>query len=141
MNDYSKWDKLEDSEEEERSKEKASSSAYNEDQEEARKLQEDVDLWLRRSIAKLGRDREDFKRPPELREHVQHRQVTKEERKVLAMLCVLSHFEEGTTNLDRHPQMLEMCRHHRWLEEDPGALELLCKIHNNSMKKSGSDSH
>merc|ERR1711933_296439 len=52
-----------------------------------------------------------------------------------------SHFEEGTTNLDRHPQMLEMCRHHRWLEEDPGVLELLCRIHNASMRKAGSDSH
>jgi hypothetical protein len=140
MNDYSKWDKLADSDDEDRGKQEAFSSAYHEEQEEARKLQEDVDTWLRRSMSKLGRD-QDYKRPPELREYVQYRQVTKDERKVLAMLCVLSHFEEGTTNLDRHPQILELCRHHRWMEEDPGSLELLCRIHNNSMKRSGSDNH
>lgn len=46
------------------------------------------------------------------------------------MLMVLSHFEEGETNLTRHPQLLDLVRQNRWLEEDPGALELICRIHN-----------
>ena len=33
------------------------------------------------------------------------------------MLMVLSHFEEGGTNLTRHPQLLDLVRHNRWLED------------------------
>ena len=33
------------------------------------------------------------------------------------MLMVLSHFEEGETNLQRHPQLLDLVRQNRWLEE------------------------
>ncbi|CAE7253111.1 unnamed protein product [Symbiodinium microadriaticum] len=51
------------------------------------------------------------------------------------MLMVLSHFEEGGTNLTRHPQLLDLVRHNRWLEEDPGAMELLCRVHNYHMKQ------
>jgi len=29
----------------------------------------------------------------------------------------LSHFEEGETNLQRHPQLLDLVRQNRWLEE------------------------
>ena len=36
---------------------------------------------------------------------------------VLSMLMVLSHFEEGETNLQRHPQLLDLVRQNRWLEE------------------------
>lgn len=67
-----------------------------------------------------------------------YRKLTKEERKVAAMLITISHFEEGCTNLDRHPQMLELMRNHRWLEEDSGTLEYLCRAHNHSMRLSGS---
>jgi len=63
------------------------------------------------------------------------RKVTSEERKVLAMLVAVSHFEEGETNLDRHPQLLTLVRQNRWLEEDPGTLELLCRIHNTLLKQ------
>merc|ERR1712187_315025 len=66
-----------------------------------------------------------------------YRQVTKEELKVLAMLIAVSDFEEGETNLTRHPQLLDLVRHHRWLEEDPGTLELLCRVHNAHMRRSG----
>merc|ERR1719331_1521524 len=67
------------------------------------------------------------------------RVVTKAEREVLAMLIAMSHFEEGDTNLDRHAQMLDLVRHHRWMEEDPGTLELLCRVHNNVMKDSNGE--
>merc|ERR1719198_1188290 len=49
----------------------------------------------------------------------------------------MSHFEEGDTNLDRHALMLDLVRHHRFLEEDPGTLELLCRVHNHVMKDGG----
>jgi len=63
--------------------------------------------------------------------------LTKEERKIVAMFCVVSHFDDGQTNLERHPQMLDLVRHNRWLEEDPGTLELLCRIQASSLKRSG----
>eukprot|EP00448_Togula_jolla_P009261 CAMPEP_0170610658 /NCGR_PEP_ID=MMETSP0224-20130122/22777_1 /TAXON_ID=285029 /ORGANISM="Togula jolla, Strain CCCM 725" /LENGTH=415 /DNA_ID=CAMNT_0010936049 /DNA_START=8 /DNA_END=1252 /DNA_ORIENTATION=+ len=65
-----------------------------------------------------------------------YRQVSSEERKVLSMLVALSAFETGETNLTRHPEMLELARHHRWLEEDPGTLELLCRVHSAHMRRS-----
>lgn len=68
-----------------------------------------------------------------------YRSVTKEERKVLAMLIALSEFATGETNLTRHPELLELVRHHRWLEEDPQVLELLCRIHNGAMRRAGKD--
>ena len=39
---------------------------------------------------------------------------------VLSMLMVLSHFDEGETNLTRHPQLLDLVRQNRWLEELSG---------------------
>lgn len=38
------------------------------------------------------------------------------------MLMVLSHFEEGETNLQRHPQLLDLVRQNRWLEETKNKL-------------------
>mmetsp|Transcript_12182 Transcript_12182/g.27876 ORF Transcript_12182/g.27876 Transcript_12182/m.27876 type:complete len:281 (-) Transcript_12182:106-948(-) len=132
MNDYSKWDKIQDSDEEEESKQRAAESIGNEETERFRQDQEMVDQWLRKQAAQLTRG-EEPSRPPELKEQAPFRKVTKEERKVLSMLIVLSHFDEGKTNLDRHPHLLELVRHNRWLEED-NTLELLCRVHTQAMR-------
>jgi len=135
MNDYSKWDHIGDSDEEEEVKKRPDDFVLDEHESLLRE-QDEVEQWLRRQIVQLGKGEDRRQRPPELRtEEIPYRRVTKEERKVLAMLIVLSNFEEGTTNLDRHPQMLELVRHHRWLEHDYGTLELLCRVHNSAMKK------
>mmetsp|Transcript_101389 Transcript_101389/g.295388 ORF Transcript_101389/g.295388 Transcript_101389/m.295388 type:complete len:286 (-) Transcript_101389:120-977(-) len=131
MNDYSKWDKLQDSDEEQEPK---PSPELEDEAERCRVEQELVERWLRKEVVQLNKAQEP-QRPPELKELAPYRKITKEELKVLAMLLVLSHFDEGKTNLDRHPQMLELARHHRWLEEDPGTLELLCRVHSQSMRK------
>mmetsp|Transcript_40140 Transcript_40140/g.93247 ORF Transcript_40140/g.93247 Transcript_40140/m.93247 type:complete len:281 (-) Transcript_40140:61-903(-) len=134
MNDYSKWDNIRDSDEEDESKARQPEPFDSEEVEKVRKDQELVERWLRKQITQLQRG-EVAHRPPELRELAPYRKATKEERQVLAMLIVISHFEEGKTNLDRHPQLLELVRHHRWLEEDPGTLELLCRVQQTAMRK------
>jgi hypothetical protein len=145
MNDYSKWENLKDSDDEEEAS-KPSWQSNEVDHETILQQQEAIDQWLRRSIQDLNREEQRgnrnegaYRAPPELSEAIPFRKVTKEERKVLAMLVLVCHFEEGSTNLDRHPQMLDLFRHHRWLEQDPGALELLCRLHNASMKRGGDD--
>lgn len=149
MNDYSKWDKIVDSDEELENRQRHYKSAEVEAQEKRTELKDQIDNWLRWQIGKLGRNASDpatdqlYASMPELaakrKKPIMPRQVTKEEREVLAMLIAVGHFEEGDTNLNRHPQMLDMVRHHRWLEEDPGTLELLCRLHNNVMKEGGGD--
>lgn len=67
------------------------------------------------------------------------REVTESERQVLARFLAVSHFPDGSHNLHRHVEILELGRHHRWLEEDPGCLRLLCRLHI-SVLKSGSPS-
>jgi len=146
MNDYSKWENLKDSDDEDEAS-KPSWQSNEMDHDAMLQQQEEIDSWLRRSIQDLHREEQRgnrsesaFRAPPELSEVIPFRKVTKEERKVLAMLVLVCHFEEGSTNLDRHPQMLDLFRHHRWLEQDPGALELLCRLHNASMKRASDDS-
>lgn len=140
---YSKWDKIADSDEENESKQRKTDSIEEEKLICRREMQAEIDMWLRRQINRLPRDGETSSRKPTMPEYSSAtkvpptpiRQVTKGEREVLAMLIAVSHFEEGQTNLDRHPAMLDLVRHHRWLEEDPGCLELLCRIHNHVMKE------
>jgi len=139
MVDYAKWDKLDaDSEEEPEIRKPLAASFDEEDHERSRGLQEEVNQWLKREIMTLRKGPEGSS-VPELKrqEPLPYRKVTKQEREVLAMLIAVSHFEEGQTNLTRHPELLELVRHHRWLEEDPGTLELLCRIHNDVMRRSG----
>mmetsp|Transcript_78283 Transcript_78283/g.207762 ORF Transcript_78283/g.207762 Transcript_78283/m.207762 type:complete len:301 (-) Transcript_78283:51-953(-) len=148
MNDYSKWDKLQDSDEE---PEPSRPEPEREELEQFRADQELVEQWLRKQVVQLnkaeGVQREQGGmrppeppawQPPELnmqRELAPYRKPSKEELKTLSMLIVLSHFDDGKTNLDRHPQMLDVVRHNRWLEEDPGTLELLCRVHSQAMRK------
>lgn len=143
---YSKWDAIEDSDEENEKRQARYKSYQNEEHESRRQQQVEVDSWLRRTISKLPREGDpNTKRlresMPEIgganRAPAPIRMVTKTEREALSMLICLSHFEEGDTNLDRHPLMLDLTRHNRWLEEDPGALELLCRVHNHVMKGEG----
>jgi len=145
MNDYSKWENLKDSDDEVEAS-KPSWQSDEMDHDTMLQQQNAIDQWLRRAIQDLHREEQrgnrpegSFRAPPELSEATPFRKVTKEERKVLAMLVLVCHFEEGGTNLDRHPQMLDLFRHHRWLEQDPGTLELLCRVHNASMKRPGDD--
>jgi len=148
MNDYSKWDKIVDSDEE-REKEDLAQKLVNEAREDTTEKVRDeqlmVEQWLRRNLSVLLKSEDDAKygkrdpyAAPELiqKSQLPFRKPNKEDMKVLAMLMVLSHFEEGQTNLVRHGQILDLCRHHRWLEEDPGALEFLCRLHNLNMKQS-----
>ncbi|CAE7293917.1 unnamed protein product [Symbiodinium natans] len=146
MNDYSKWEQLEDSEDEKVEKaEQEAAAARVEFQEECRAEQAEVERWLRRYQTLLlkaepapgqASQRRDPYAPPELIKNSQQpfRKASRDDLRVLSMLMVLSHFEEGGTNLTRHPQLLDLVRHNRWLEDDPGALELLCRIHNFHMK-------
>jgi hypothetical protein len=135
--DYSKWDKLEVEEEEDETRTRVVQSVEAEKLECRRELQKEIDRWLEKQIRRLPRD---GSRSSSYASTVSRipptpiRQVTKEEREVLSMLIVLSHFEEGQTNLDRHPQMLDIVRQNRWIEEDAGSLELLCRVHNMSMQ-------
>mmetsp|Transcript_133679 Transcript_133679/g.250113 ORF Transcript_133679/g.250113 Transcript_133679/m.250113 type:complete len:333 (-) Transcript_133679:40-1038(-) len=143
--DYSKWDNVDDSEEEEETRQRQVESSRQEQSEFLRELQEAIDRWLRKQISRLPRDGHNplgaagrygepdlHKTPPP-----PMRNVTKAERETLAMLVALSDFEEGETNLDRHPMLLDLVRHNRWLEEDPGALELLCRVHHQVMRDTG----
>lgn len=155
MADYSKWDKLVDSDDEVGNG-APGQSVIEEERETLQAGQNEMEQWLRRQISRLETDKgsrskkpweqpmdygNNFGSPPEIFEDysdvVPCKKITKEERKTLAMFLVINHFDEGLTNLDRHPQLLEFVRHDRWLENDPGTLELLCRIHNASMKRSG----
>lgn len=146
---YSKFDNLSDSEEEEEKRRRTRESFRREEQEILRADQEAIERWLKRQEENIRRNDEKPRRPNkyeprkgrefgeelEMKQRVLPiRKLTKDERKVVAMLVSVSHFEEGQTNLERHPQILELVRHNRWLEEDPGTLELLCRAHNFSMR-------
>lgn len=143
--DYSKWDQIADSDEENESRQRLRQSLAQETFDGQRQLQVAIDNWLRRQISRLPHDGDPTTKKlqqsmPEIgsrSEPTPVRQVSKREREVLAMLISISHFEEGDTNLDRHPMILDLVRHNRWLEEDPGTLELLCRIHNNVMREGG----
>jgi hypothetical protein len=140
---YSKWDQIADSDEEDESRQRVFESIQQERLDSRKELQADIDNWLRRTVNRLPRDDDPSSRKSTMPEFssvpkvppTPMRQITKSEREVLAMLIAVSHFEEGQTNLDRHREMLDLVRHHRWLEEDPGALELLCRCHNHAMKQ------
>lgn len=142
MTDYSKWDKIQDSDDEDTQRSAEPSESYfNEEQERMRKYQEDVDLWLRRTMSSSAREpvRQSMSTYSKQEVSIEPRKVTKEERRVLAMLIARSHFEEGETNLGRHAKLLELTRQHRWLEEDPGSLEFLCQLYNHAMRKATGD--
>lgn len=146
--DYKKWDNIEDSDEEREGRSQIVPEHDTHDVELRKGMQERIDDWLRRQLYTLNREEAKEKdeaplryRNPEayaMREERKAmkpiRKLTKEERKTLSMLIAISDFREGETNLIRHPQMLDLVRHNRWLEEDPGTLELLCRVHNRNLR-------
>eukprot|EP00747_Dinoflagellata_sp_TGD_P180932 gnl/TRDRNA2_/TRDRNA2_34199_c0_seq1.p1 gnl/TRDRNA2_/TRDRNA2_34199_c0~~gnl/TRDRNA2_/TRDRNA2_34199_c0_seq1.p1 ORF type:complete len:358 (-),score=77.16 gnl/TRDRNA2_/TRDRNA2_34199_c0_seq1:72-1145(-) len=133
---YGKWDGVGDgdsSEEEERKERER--VAFEEDEKTAhRQIKDEIDSWLQRQIARLPQ--QDPAREMEMAPLTPWRRVTRDERQQLAMFMAICQMEQGETNLDRHPQMLEIVRHNRWMEEDPGALEVLCRVHHQVMKDS-----
>lgn len=151
--DYSKWDKVVDSDDEEDVKQPAAATLRQsmdaEDRERRLTLQEEIGEWLLRQQHYLRKEEhEPQHRSSGLRQHSSHlsetpkmvipyRKMNRDENKVLAMLIAVSDFEEGETNLTRHPELLDLVRHHRWLEDDPGTLELLCRIHSSVMRRCG----
>lgn len=133
--DYSKWDALADSDDEESGDTRpASQSLHDESQERRRAMQRDVDAWLKRQIYKLQKEGDGPPRARGLPPLTSWRRVTPDERSIIAMLVATSHFGDGETNLERHPEMLDLIRHNRWLETDPGSLELLCRVHHQVMR-------
>lgn len=141
MANYSKWDKIVDSDEERDKDQKKEEYLRNESRDGELRVKDDVESWLRRQQRNIEKSE---KLPPTVAGNVpeeptkqrQYRRLTGEDRKVLAMFIVIGHFEDGGTNLHKHAQMLDMIRQHRWLEDDPGTVELLCRAHNSSMRLS-----
>lgn len=140
MVNYDKWDKIdvessEDSEEDQavaRTKE----SMHNDEIAKRIEMKEGIERWLRRQIQRLPRDGEEgAPRSVEKRPPLPVRNLTEEERRVVAMFMAMTFFEEGETNLERHADLINMVRQHRWLEEDPGTLELMCRVHHNAMRQ------
>lgn len=134
MADYAKWDKLEVSDDEDESK-KRQRELCTRKPEELRGQAEmlgDVSRWLRKQIKDVDtgiideqrRLSSDGSRPAT----VLPRFVTEEERSTLAMFLVVTHFEEDSTNIMRHRQIVDLARRNLWLE-DAGTLELLCRVH------------
>lgn len=144
MPDYSKWAKLEDSEEENEVRQREEASLKQAKFDTHRDLQGEIDGWLRRALHRLPKDDtpEQLKATmPEFSQAHTHavrpfRKITEKERQALSFFIAVNWFEEGETNLDRHAQILDVIRHDRWLEEDPGTVELLCRLHNHAMKDS-----
>lgn len=122
MTDYSKWDKLEDSDDENqqrdsqnRSKTATKTAVVTE---EDRELQDSVDRWLRQQILNLPSDLFDsgLAKP------------SAADRRTLARFLVVNHFEDNSTNIVRHRDIVDIMRHAIWLE-DVSALQFLCCLH------------
>lgn len=88
-----------------------------------------VDKWLKAKIRQIFPP-QDGSGPPELDpwEDIPPRRVTDEERSALAMFLSVAHFEAHSNNLANHRDIMSIARQHRWLEEDPGTVELLCQV-------------
>eukprot|EP00927_Polykrikos_kofoidii_P074227 TRINITY_DN70207_c0_g1_i1.p1 TRINITY_DN70207_c0_g1~~TRINITY_DN70207_c0_g1_i1.p1 ORF type:complete len:368 (+),score=96.52 TRINITY_DN70207_c0_g1_i1:56-1159(+) len=165
--DYKKWDKIDVSDEEEEPAPSFREPSTSEEHEHRAAVQTEVDRWLRRQITVLkNEEKEEQEKSSRMsnaypsrsgnygmegdmggrssfmpkKQLARIRDLTKEERGVLSRMVAVSSFDEGETNLTRHPELLDLVRHHRWLETDPGTLELLCRIHNAVMRRSGSGS-
>jgi len=139
MVNYEKWDKIAESsdEDEEEAVARTKESIHSEEIARRIELKEGIERWLRRQVQRLPRDGEDgAPRSAEKRPPVPIRKLTDEERRTVAMFMAMTFFEEGETNLERHADLINMVRQHRWLEEDPGTLELMCRVHHNAMRQS-----
>mmetsp|Transcript_105811 Transcript_105811/g.329896 ORF Transcript_105811/g.329896 Transcript_105811/m.329896 type:complete len:292 (-) Transcript_105811:44-919(-) len=133
MADYSKWDKLDvsDDEEEEREKERKQRLAAKADEmEKYVELRDEVDRWMKRHLTRMRRELGADPSCPELNASgIQPRFPSDEERRTLSMFVAVAHHEKLKDNLARHHDIMNIARQNRWIEEDPGTLELLCRLH------------
>lgn len=129
MADYSKWDCVGDSDDEQEETQDAPELAEREGEGQ---LQREADRWLRAQISVLHLGSVPAPgAPPELEDMIPPRRVSDEERLVLARLMAITRHD----NVARHRDILSLARQNQWLEEDTGVVELLCCLH---QKLSGS---
>eukprot|EP00929_Paragymnodinium_shiwhaense_P012037 TRINITY_DN11862_c0_g1_i1.p1 TRINITY_DN11862_c0_g1~~TRINITY_DN11862_c0_g1_i1.p1 ORF type:complete len:323 (+),score=82.33 TRINITY_DN11862_c0_g1_i1:48-1016(+) len=115
---------------------------YDKETEQRNKAQKDVEAWFERECQKLFE--KESARAAEIRKHNggvdvdpvkdpskgDHVNLSRSDRQVLGAICAVSEFQgPETTNLTRYPELVEIFKAHRWLDHDPGALELLCRLH------------
>mmetsp|Transcript_102049 Transcript_102049/g.304527 ORF Transcript_102049/g.304527 Transcript_102049/m.304527 type:complete len:292 (-) Transcript_102049:46-921(-) len=133
MANYSKWDKLEvsDDEEEKQTKERQQRlSAQAEEMEKYVEVRDEVERWLKRHLTRMRRELGADPSCPELHASgISPRFPSDEERRALAMFIAVVHHEKLKDNLSRHHDIMNIARQNRWIEEDPGTLELLCRLH------------
>eukprot|EP00971_Amphidinium_carterae_P041016 805511-Amphidinium_carterae.1 len=96
-----------------------------------RDRQEQMSRWLKDMIAGVQRDetggKRDYQSPSNKRPF---RKVTREERDALAMFMVICYTgSDADTNLSRHAEMTRIILDHKWMQDDPATLELLCRVH------------
>eukprot|EP00429_Kryptoperidinium_foliaceum_P051944 CAMPEP_0176087142 /NCGR_PEP_ID=MMETSP0120_2-20121206/43624_1 /TAXON_ID=160619 /ORGANISM="Kryptoperidinium foliaceum, Strain CCMP 1326" /LENGTH=236 /DNA_ID=CAMNT_0017420981 /DNA_START=84 /DNA_END=791 /DNA_ORIENTATION=+ len=141
MADYAKFDKIVDSDDEQQAPEDEEDRGIQTATEEERiaqlKQQAEIDRWLKAKL-KVIFPPVDQGGPPELDpwDEIAPRKLTDDERQALAMFMVINHFEQFDINIGRHHDILNLARQNRWLEEDPGTIELLCQLQR-SITKTG----
>merc|ERR1712176_320304 len=96
--DYSKWDKLQDSDDEKEPQHSASQAVVTSD--EDRELQNKLDRWLKVRLQEL---------PDNLFKSGLPR-LAEIQRKSLARFIAVSHFEADSTNLMRHRDIMDITR-------------------------------
>jgi len=146
MADYSKFDRIQDSDDEDEAAQRKAEEKERRRQEKAeneRSLHSErrgeIDRWLKPRVARLLRSDQPEDGPPELDspDSLLLRHITDEERNTLAMFVAVTHCGRHETNIERHHDIMDLARQHRWLEEDPGTLALLCQVHRDALKEAG----
>mmetsp|Transcript_78246 Transcript_78246/g.162483 ORF Transcript_78246/g.162483 Transcript_78246/m.162483 type:complete len:286 (+) Transcript_78246:52-909(+) len=88
----------------------------------------EIDQWLKIKLRKLFPPI-DPRAPPELDSSDQvPRKVTDEERGVLAMFLAAADTGKNDSKSPHHRLILELAKANKWLEDDPGVVELLCQL-------------
>jgi len=143
MADYSKWDKIADSSDEEDSKRKAQQrekrAAREEELEKHGQERDKIDRWLKGHLTRMRRELGADPTVPELVKGVKPRWLSDEERKTMAMFIAVVHHDKYDINIARHHDIINIARQNRWLEEDPGTLELLCRVQRGFLKGTGNE--
>uniref|UniRef100_A0A7S1PK49 Uncharacterized protein n=1 Tax=Alexandrium catenella TaxID=2925 RepID=A0A7S1PK49_ALECA len=139
MANYSKWDKLEVSDDEEDKRQESEKqqrlAAHAEEMGKFVEVRDQVETWLKRHLTRMRRELGADPTCPELTAHgTPIRFPSDEERKTLAMFIAVVHHEKLKDNLVRHHDIMNIARQNRWIEEDPGTLELLCRLHRSLIK-------
>lgn len=144
MADYSKFDNILDSDDEDEAvqkkaeeKERRQQAKAEEERSRHTERRIDIDRWMKPRVTRLLRDAHPEDGPPELDAlgALPMRSVTNDERNTLAMFVAVTHCGRNDTNIERHHDIMNLARQNRWLEEDPGTLELLCQVHRLALKE------